>query len=416
MTCKVARIAAACCLIVILLGSAREAYGQSSVGSGPLTGTLTDTEPQSGVFRLGRIRFAPGITVREIGWDSNVFDEPPEQSPKEDYVAAVNPDVSAFALTRFVRLSAYAGSELTYYQTYSSERSTGYATRGRFDFLLSRVRPFLGLGRTKTRTRPNGEIDVRADRVEEELSGGLAFDLGPHSVLYGSYIFSRNEFVSALQSGIDLGEALTRHREEYQAGIRTDLTPLLSMQVYASFQDDKFKFEPLRNTESTNALATFRMGVDAIVTGTVTVGYRDMIPVDPLTKHFRGFVGSAAITYPVMEVGRLTAALSRGTEYSFDAAEAYYLENSATIAYTHRLWGAVDVQARGSRSLFNYSARLDNPPRTDTMDTAAGSVGYNLRNRTRIAVNYEYARRRSPEFASRNYDRRRVYLSWLFAF
>ena len=31
-------------------------------------------------------------------------------------------------------------------------------------------------------------------------------------------------------------------------------------------------------------------------------------------------------------------------------------------------------------------------------------------------MNYEYARRRSPEIADRNYIRRRVYLSWLAAF
>jgi len=55
--------------------------------------------------------------------------------------------------------------------------------------------------------------------------------------------------------------------------------------------------------------------------------------------------------------------------------------------------------------------------RHDQADSAAGgSLGYNLRNRTRIAVNYEYARRRSVEIVSRNYDRRRIFLSWSFTF
>ena len=71
------------------------------------------------------------MTVREIGWDSNVFHEPTEESPKEDWVAAATPDVSAFTRLRFLRISAYAGSELTLLPEYDSERSVGYAVRGR---------------------------------------------------------------------------------------------------------------------------------------------------------------------------------------------------------------------------------------------------------------------------------------------
>ena len=403
-------------MIMALLCAARETRAQSAVGAGPLTSALSDTEPTTGVLSAGPVRFAPGLTIRELGYDTNVFDESNEEGPKEDWVVSAMPDVSAFARLRFVRISAYGGSELTYYKTYESERSAGYSGRGRFDFLLSRVRPFVGVGRTRTRTRPNGEIDVRADRVEEELSGGVAFDLSSTSLVYGSWAQSKNEFVNAFQDGIDLGQSLTRSRDNYQAGLKTDLTPLLSLQLYGSYSDDRFAFEPLRNTKTTAGLATFRFAADAVVTGSATIGFQEMKPIDPLTEPHRGLVGSAAITYPLLEFGRFTVAVQRGTEYSFDASEAYYLENSAMLSYTHRIRGAVDAQARVGRSVFDYSARLNNPERTDTLDTAAGSLGYNLRNRTRIAVNYEIARRRSPELAGRNYDRRRIYLSWLFAF
>src|SRR6185436_6789420 len=143
---------------------AAESRAQSAVGAGPLTGALSDTEPVTGVLRAGPILIAPGLTVREVGWDSNVFDEPPEESPKEDWVAAATPDISVYSRLRFLRISASAASELTYYHKYESERSVGYSARGRFDFLLSRMRPFVGGGRLDTRTRPNGEIDTRADR------------------------------------------------------------------------------------------------------------------------------------------------------------------------------------------------------------------------------------------------------------
>jgi hypothetical protein len=389
---------------------------QSSVGGGPLTTMLTDTEPTVGVLSFGRVRFAPGMTIREIGWDDNVFDEPDIEFPKEDWVAALQPDVSAFAQTTFVRVSAYAGAELTYYKTYESERSIGHAARVRADFLLSRVRPFVGLGETETRTRPNGEIDTRADRQDVEASGGLAFDIGPHSLVYGSAYLVKNTYENAIEDGIDIARTLTRRANHYESGMKTDLTPLLSVQLYASYQEDLFEFEPIRNAQAWQGSAMFRFAPDAVISGTATVAYRDMKFVDPLIKAYRGFVGVAALSYPFLEIGRLSVSLSRGVEYSFDASQAYYVEQSATIAYTHRLFGEVDAQVKGSRASFDYEARLTLPAHTDTLDTAGASVGYNLRNRTRIAMNYEYGRRRSPAFDDRNYERRRVFLSWQFAF
>lgn len=404
------------CSVLMIMGTWSLASAQSSVGSGPLTGTLTDTEPAAGVLSIGRLKVAPGITVRELGFDDNVFDEPESESPKEDYMVSATPDVSMFTLLRFVRLSAYAGAELTYYQKYETERSTGYAGRARIDVLLSRMRPFFGVGETKTRSRPNGEIDVRANRVEQEASGGLAFDLSAHSLVYGAAFKSSSHFEEAFEEGVDLSGALSRDSYNYQAGLKTDLTPLLSLQLFGSYQEDQFQRQPIRNATVRAGTAVLRFAPEAVVTGIVTASYRDTTYVDPGVKPFRGVVGSAALTYPVLEIGRLTLSAQRGVEYSFDAVEAYYVENSGTLTYTHRLVGAVDLQGRIGRSLFDYSARATEPPHRDTLDTAAGSLGYNLRNRTRIALNYEYSRRRSPAFSARNYQRRRVFLSWLFAF
>jgi hypothetical protein len=404
--------------VLILVGSlwpATEARAQSAVGGGPLTGSLTDTEPTVGVLDVGLVKVAPGMTIREIGWDDNVFQEPTNQAPKSDWVLSVQPDISAFTRLRFVRISAYAGADLTYYKTYDSERSVGQSGRARVDFLLSRVRPFVGVGHNETRTRPNGEIDVRADRKEDELSGGLVFDLSPTSLVYASTARSRARYEDALEEGVNLEETMTRDVNNYQVGMKTDLTPLLSVQLFGSYQEELFPFEPIRNGEAKSATALFRIAQDAVVSGVINVSYRDATYADPLLKPFRGLVGSAAITYPFLEIGRLTLLASRGIEYSFDVAEGYYVEQLVSLAYTHRIVGDIDVQARGSRATFKYDARLTQPAHTDTLDVATGSVGYNLRNRTRVSLNYEYALRKSPTFSLRNYVRRRAFLSWQFA-
>lgn len=392
------------------------AGAQSSVGAGPLTGTLTDTEPTSGVISLGRLKVAPGLTVSEIGWDDNVFDESEEEVPEEDYVAALTPDLSGYMRLRWVRFSGYGGSTLTYYKKFNSESSVGYAWRGRADFLFSRVRPFLAAGNTQTRTRPNGEVDIRPNRFEEEYSGGLAFDLGAHSLFYASGIYSANQFKDAVQDGIDLAATLGRESYNGQFGMKTDITPLLSMQVFGSYQEDKFKQLPIRNSIAKSGNVIFRISQEAVVTGIVTAAYRDIHFADPGLKTYRGFLGNLALAYPFAEIGRFTLIAQRGMEYSLDNTEGYYVETSGSLTYTHRLFGQVDAAAKVSRSLFDYSARPTEPAHVDTYDSVGGSLGYNLRNRTRVAVNYEYSRRRSPAFSSRNYQRRRVFLSWIFAF
>lgn len=406
----------ACSVLMIMGTLATAVSAQSSVGTGSLTSMLTDTEPAAGVLSLGPVKVAPGITVQQLGWDDNVFDEPPTATPKADYVAELQPDISAFTQLRFVRISAYAGSSMSYYQEFENERSIGYDGRARVDLLLSRVRPFFGYGEVKTRTRPNGEIDVRVKKVDKEASGGVAFDLSPHAVIYGSSSQVRYTFDEAFEEGVNLAQALTRDRYNYEGGVRTDLTPLLSIQLSGAYHEDRFPAAATRNARGKSLTATFRVAPEAVVTGMVNVAYHDIEYVDPGVKPFNGLVGSAALTYPLLEVGRMALSLRRGVEYSFDAVEAYYVENSAAFTYTHRLFGDIDVQGKLTRSLFDYSARATEPEHTDTLDSAGGSLGYNLRNRTRIGLNYEYTRRRSPAFADRNYQRRRVFVSWLFAF
>lgn len=399
---------------VVLVMMAAPARGQSNVGTGPLTGALPDVEPTSSVLEIGRVRVAPGVVVREIGWDSNVFDEP--ENPKEDFIVSVAPDAAFFTRLRFLRLSAYAGADFNWFRAYEQENSTGHMLRGRADVLLSRFRPFFAGGHTRSRTRPNGEIDVRADREEEEISGGVAFDISRYGQLYGSAYQFKTTFHDAFEEGVDLGVALNRDSNQYSAGLRTELTPLLSLIASFSFREELFRHAPLRNSEAWYATADFRFAPEAVVAGVVSISFEEFTPVNPGVQPFRGIVGHAGLLYSFLELGRIGFSAVRRHEFSFDAEEAYYIESGITLSYTHHLFGEVDAQVKGQKTRFDYGFTLTSPARRETFDLIGGSVGYNLRNRTRISLNYEYAQRRSPQLIERNYDRTRAYLAWTFAY
>ena len=400
-------------MMLMALIAAPAASAAQGVGAGPLTTSLAATEPESGTLRLGPARIAPGIVVREAGWDSNVFQE--ETDPKEDYVFAAAPDVSVFLRVPLLQLSAYSGADFNWYNTYESERSAGYSVKGRIDFTLSRLRPFVGGARTQLRERPNGEIDARADRQQQELSGGIAYDLSPANALYVSAYRTTVRYDDAFEDGVDLSTTLNHDRTDYSVGIRTELTPLASLTLSGGYDEDTFRSDPLRDGETRTAAAQLRIRQEAMVSGVASVSYEDYRPVNPLVKSFRGVTAMGSLSYSFLEVGRLTFVGNRGTEYSFDTAEAYYLENSAALIYTQRFMAAFDGQVRGGRSLFDYAFSETAPAHTDTLDTVGASVGYNLANRTRISANYEFARRRSDLLPARNFDRRRIYVAWSFA-
>ncbi len=397
----------------LALASAHTAAAQA-VGTGPLTENLTATEPTSAVFNWGLVKFAPGLEITEFGHDSNVFDE--YVDPKGDWVLRATPDVSVFSTLRSARISAYFGSQLGYYKTYTKENSAGYEYRGRLDVLARRFQPFIGGGETSARTRPNGEIDTRADQKKRELSGGLGFSLGPNSKVYVAASSVSNKFFNAVEDGVELSASLDQDALNYSAGLQTALTPLTTLTVFGSFQEDRFETATQRNADTSSVTASVLIAADAAVSGTIGVSYVDFKPVDPAIEPYRGVKVEAAVVYPFMEIGRLSFSIIRGIEYSYDETEGYYEELSTTLSYTHFLFGDLDVQVRGSKSWFDYGFRESSIPRTDSLDSVGAGVGYNLRNRTRISVNYELARRRSPAYVERNYDRTRIYLSWAYAF
>ncbi len=360
-------------LLFGLLGIAPSAWAQGAVGSGPLTSMLTETEPTVGVLGMGPVKVAPGIVVSQLGTDSNVFNE--ATNPKNDFVVSAIPDVSVFSRLRFIKISAYGGADLNYYKKYTSERSVGYIGRARVDLLLSRLFPFVGYGETKTRERPNSEIDVRADHLTTEESAGLGFQTSETSSIYAAAVRTTTHYEDAVQAGVELGQSLNHHTDDFNGGLRTALTPLTTLTLRGGYRRDLFVHEPARNADSRYLDGSFSFLPQATINGVATIGFQDFKATDPLVKPYRGVTGSLGISYSFLEIGRLNFTAVRNLEYSFDTAEAYYVTTSVYLTYTQRLRGAVDAQVRGGHSVFDYGNRAGpDLGRTRSTSSRAGSA------------------------------------------
>jgi hypothetical protein len=403
------RVAAFGLVAALLTSAAVVAVGAQGIAP------TVNVDPPNYPFRAGPVFFSPGVRLRQLGVDTNIFVD--EENPKDDFVASIAPEVNVFLRPRQMRVTAYLGADFNYFQEYSEERYIAPTMRGRAEFLLSRLRPFVSGARTDTRDRPNREIDARARRADSELGVGLAVELSPYSFVYGSTTRTTTDFESgqALDS-FDLETALDKETTSYDAGIRLALTPLTSLSLTGGYSQDDFAFSAIRNATSRYAAAEFAFDSDAILRGTARIGFRDFQPEDPAQDGFRGLTSQVAIVYPLLDRGSFALTVLRDVMYSFEEAEGTYVETTGDLTYTHRLFGGWDVQGRGASTRMNYGVARSDGGRVDHLRMIGAGVGYNFADQSRAGLAYEWSRRSSDVRPDRNYDRRRVFVSWAYTF
>ena len=393
-------------LLVLSAATAGRAQGMAPV---------SDADPPAYPLRLGPLRLAPGLRVRQVGIDSNIFQE--AAAPREDFVVSFTPDVNFYLRPRGMRVSAYLGSDFNYFHEYSDERFIAPTARGRVDLLFGLFRPYAGGGRTDTQERPNREIDARARRLDTEYGGGLAFGYSAVSFYYVSATHFANNYAEAqVFEGVDLEQSLDKVTMAYDAGARLSLTPLTSLSLVAGYSEDRFTYAVARDASSRYGYGELIFSSDAIIRGTARLGVRDFEPEDPALDPYLGLIAQVALVYPVLDRGSFAFAFVRDVTYSFEQVEGYYVDTTADLTYTHRLYRGWDAQGRIGWSRLGYAAVNGAGDRNDGMRVLSGGFGYNFADRSRLGFTYEWSRRSSDERPDREYDRRRVFASWAFTF
>ncbi len=390
-------------------------WGSCGTAGAQSIAPAVDVDPPNYPLRLGPVLFSPGVKLRQFGVDSNIFND--EDNPKDDFVATFTPEVNVFVRPRLIRLTGYFAADFNYFHTYSDERYIAPTMRGRADFLLSRLRPFVGAGRTDTRDRPNREIDVRARRTDTEFGGGLAFELSPASFVFASSTQTETNYQSGQRmDGVDLETSLDKDTTAYDGGIHLSLTPLTSLSVVGGYSEDDFTYSPERNASSRYAYAEFAFASDAIFRGTARIGFRDFQPDTSTLEPYQGLTAQVSLIYPLLDRGSFAVSVLRDVSYSFEQAEGYYVETTGDLTYTHRVTGGWDLQGRVAATRMSYADSQTPGDRVDHLRIIGGGVGYNFADQSRLGLSYEWWARSSDDRPDRDYDRRRFYLSWTYTF
>jgi len=377
-------------------------------------------DPASMRVRIGPLMMNPKISLSNIGVDHNVFNDPPDKNPKDDFTFTLMPVSDFWLRLGPTWIVATLTETLNWYQTYSSERNanTGY----KMGWVVPGSRMAFRIdGRIlDAHDRPGYEIDTRAGRTETEFSGAFDFHALSKSFIGVTASHMKTRFDDGEEyNGTNLAESLDRVDTTFGLNFRHDLTPLTSIMFSATRTDAKFDLSPDRDTTSTSALMTVSFQPEALLKGGFSVGYNDFEPTDPRQPNYQGFVGTVDLTYVLLGSTRFAVTGGRGVQYSYDDRQPYYIQSRIRGSIAQQIFGPFDVEVRGEIAHLDYRDRifaiLAVPDRTDRVNTVGAGVGYHMARDLRLSINVDQNNRES-QVIDHQYERLLVGVALTYGF
>lgn len=377
----------------------------------PLSAQDVEDPSANARLRLGALRFTPTFVVAGPGLDTNVFNEIDE--PKEDWTVRASPKSDWWLRMGRGSFSATTAVEYQYFAKYDNQRAWNTEDSARFAVSLGRFTPFVAGSYLNARQRPSYEIDVRARRREDGLSLGGEFRVLSRTTLVASasrshVAFDRNDRFL----GTALAEALNHRTNGSRLEARQRLSALTTFVVRGERTEDRFDSSTFRDADSTSVMSGFEFKPLALVSGKAFVGYREVRPVAPAVRDFKGVIASLNLAYS-FSGSLLAVELGRDVVYSFEPAQPYYLLTDIRARFTQMITQDWDVQANITRQYLAYEQGITAAAvaRTDTAFNAGFGVGRWLGRNFRVGVEAALFERQSGLAALRDYRAIRAGLS-----
>ena len=380
-------------------------------GAVPAAAQETDDPFETARFRFGPVRFTPALELTSLGRDTNVFNE--ADDPKSDTTAAFGPSVRLWMRPGGSRLSARVGGQYLFFKEYDNQRAWNTMTEGRWEFPLSRLTPFVAGSYTNSRERQGYEIDARARRRDDAVEAGMKFRLSGRTALVASARRGHVEYdANQVFLGTELGAALNRTEEAARLQFRYALTPLTTFVVDSEVASDRFATAPVRDTDSVRVMPGFELNPLALISGRVSVGYRQFEPLSAALPAYRGVVAAVNATY-VRSATRFEARVNRDLAYSFEPERPYYALLDLGLTVTQRVTRRWELVGRGGRQTLAYrevaAADRAGAPAPDRGYTLGAGLGHWLGETLRLGADVNYYTRRSEIAGRREYEGLRVF-------
>jgi hypothetical protein len=370
--------------------------------------------------RIGPLMMNPTISLTNLGIDHNVFNDPPDKVPKQDFTFTVTPNTDFWLRAGSTWITGSLNESINWYQRYSSERTANNEYKLGWNAPTSHIGFKINGSYISARERPGFEIDTRAARKETLFTTALDFKGLPKTYVGVTASRQQTRFANEAEYlGVNLQEALNRITTSYGLALRYQATPLTTFNLSATRSTDGFEFSSDRDTTSTGIQVNAAFAPAALIKGNITFGYTDFKPKDPSLPQYKGAIGEANLTYVLLGASRFAFSAGRGVQYSYDANQPYYLQTHVGGSIAQQLFGPFDVQVRGDYAILAYrdriGAALEVTDRTDHKTTYGVGVGFHMGRDLRLSVNADQDNRQT-KVAEHQYEKFLVGTSLTYGF
>jgi hypothetical protein len=376
--------------------------------------TPPPVDPDAPMIQAGPVGINPTLALRDVGRDENVFNE--RDNPRGDFTFTVIPRAEVIFTPQPLRLAFAAASEYVYYQEYESERSTNLSSSVRADLTLGWFLPYALASGTSTRQRLNQEVDARARHRERVYGGGFGIKVGTRLTFGAGARTTRLRFEEGAFRGEDLAQSFDSDIDLVEGSAGVQLTPFTSFTLAISNERQRFRAARERDSDSLRVTPTFTFTPEAVLNGSIALGYRRFTPLSRALPSYSGFVANATVGTTIVNRHRLEMTFARDLRYSYERTTPYYLATGASLVVTSQLVGPLDLRLAGARQRLSYRAlgpagETDSPG-DDVASSYGGGFGYRIRDRLRVGMNIEWSGRDSELSDDREYRNRRIFASF----
>jgi hypothetical protein len=367
-------------------------------------------------MHVGVFYFTPTVQLKELGWDTNVFNTSGQQ--KSDFMFTLAPKIDLwvpFARRALVRTTV--ASDLVWYAKYETERSVDPQFTVRGEAYLHRLTLFAEDGYLNTRQRPNFEIDLRSRHLENDLTAGAELRLtSKFSVEVAARRALTRYQADAFFNGTSLQQTLNRDTDGFRVVARHRATPLTTIALRYEDLRDRFPYADTRDSDSYRLMPGVEFKPRALISGTAYVGYRGFNPKNPSAlPEFSGLVSQIGLSYTLLGSTTFGVSYRRDLTYSYEALQPFFVDDSVGSSVRRALGRRFDVLVSIDRHRYDYrdllvqmaaestpSARV--PERIDTTWNYGGSIGYRFGRAGRIGFGVSYYDRKSTTRNFRAYN------------
>ena len=392
--------------MAVALLLAESASGQAQEPAPPLAQPSATTD-RPGLFHWGPFWVTPRFRLGNIGLDTNVFYTSTDR--QTDFFASGGPGLGIVLPMRATRLLLDGNVDYNYFARTDSQRRWTDGARARFEVGRGRARAGIEESYARSFQRPSFEVDRRINTESWTTRADATLDFTQRTGIRAAA--TRQELdVPRGQDffGTDLGKTLSRDVNRAVLGFLYHVTPKTSLVLEGDYQQDRFRYQQDRDTDSNRIYGGFEVQSQTRLSGRAVGGVRLFRPKNAAKWSDRsGPFVDVNLAYRFGPHTALTATYLRDLQFS-----AFEPTGSTPTLDREDYGGRFEkgFLGRGSLWLYGSISRFvtDGPvtvvdgagkPRTavrnDRAWQAVADLGYYLRLKLRIGVAATYTKRKS---------------------